>query len=111
MSGRDEYLEAAELARSRLDNFRAKYDSAVIHMSKDDLIEFENYVREYHLRSAALRLYDIYDLESDKYRGQWSNADYFTYYKCASLLCELARLGEVFYDIQNKGLTNDEDYV
>jgi hypothetical protein len=108
MSGRKEFVEALELAKVNLDTFKARHNTT---QEKIDLDLYENLVREYYLRSAALRLYEIYNQESDKHVGQWDNGDYFIYYKCASFLSELARLGEIFYDIQNKGLTNDKDYV
>lgn len=108
MSDRREFVDALELAKFNLDKFKAKCSTT---QGKIDLDEHENLVREYHLRSAALRLYEIYTHESNKHVGQWNSGEYFAYYKSAQYLSELARLGEIFYDIQNKGLTNDEDYV
>lgn len=94
---REDFILARDKAYVNLEKLKIKYNET----KQLDLEEYENAVREYHLRMAALRMFEIYHKKSEENAGKWSTGEHFVYYNCADMLNQMADLGDTFYDVKN----------
>jgi hypothetical protein len=99
---REDFILARDKAWARLEQLKIEYKKNNVL----DLDQFERASREYHLLNASLRLFEIYRQESEARLGRWTSGEHFAYHTSATILAELAELGDALYDLKKNHLTN-----